>query len=104
MSNVPERPNPFFQLTAAAATLFVITVLALVASMFGDPDAPQTAFLNERGGTLIAVEVVAILTLGLSALIVDRRRTLRQTLEAPPSTPPVEDANPDARVETRPPE
>ena len=72
----PPR-NPFFALTAFSAVLFVITILALVASVFGDPRAPLAGILNEYGGVLMAGEVVVILFAGFLALFVDRRQTLR---------------------------
>lgn len=71
--------NVFFRLLIPVATLFVITVLAMVATMFGDRRAPVVAFLDEYGGTLIAVEAAATVLLGILAMTVDRLRTLRET-------------------------
>jgi hypothetical protein len=81
MSESPERPNLFFRLTTFAGAAFVITVLALVATMFGDPQAPPARFLNAHGTTVILWEVAAILVLGLAAMTLDRRQTLRQMRE-----------------------
>ena len=94
MSEPTERPNLFFRLTTLAGALFVITILSLVASVFGDPQAPPARFLNAHGTTLILWQVGAILVLGLLAMTVDRRRTLRELRERgeqPPTTPPASD-------------
>ena len=57
----------------------MITILALIAALLGDPAAPATKFLDQRGGTLIAIEVGGIIITGLLAMFVDRRRTLKQS-------------------------
>lgn len=72
----PSR-NPFFPLSAFCAALFVVTILALVASVFGDARAPLAGLLNEYGGVLMSGEVAATLLTGFLALFVDRRQTLR---------------------------
>ena len=77
MSNRPERVNPFFRFVIVATAVFIITILALVATVFGDPSAPIARFLNEYGGSLIGIEVVVILMLGFIAMAVDRRQILR---------------------------
>ena len=78
MSPIPQRSNPFFRLVIPACTVFIVTIFAMVAVPFGNPDAPPARFLDEYGGTLIAYEVPAILVLGLCALFLDRRQTLRK--------------------------
>jgi cytochrome c biogenesis protein CcdA len=96
MSNRPPR-NPFFLLTAILAAVFVVTNLAFVASMLGDPLAPLAQLLERHGTTLIIIEVVAILIAGLLALTIDRTQTRRkQSSELPPrnesrSPPPTSD-------------
>ncbi|MBI5757666.1 MAG: hypothetical protein HZA46_04020 [Planctomycetales bacterium] len=88
MSNRPAR-NPFFLLTAILAAIFVVTNLALVASMLGDPLAPLTQLLERFGTMLVVIEVVAILIAGLLALTIDRTQTLRaQRSELPPRNEP----------------
>jgi hypothetical protein len=83
----PARPrNPFFPLAVICSGLFVATILALVASVFGDPRAPLARLLERLAGRLIACEVAAILLTGFLALYVDRRHTLREgrpALKAP---------------------
>jgi len=73
-----EPVNPFFRLVVIAAGAFIVTVLASVATMFGDERAPLTGFLNNYGGLLMAGEVAATLVIGLLALITDRRQSQRR--------------------------
>ncbi|MCH7988895.1 MAG: hypothetical protein IID46_07050 [Planctomycetes bacterium] len=77
MPPTPQRTNPFFRLVIPACTVFIVTIFAMVAVPFGNPNAPPARFLDEYAGTLIAYEVAAILVLGLSALFLDRRQSLR---------------------------
>lgn len=74
----PRRTNLFFRLTAVAAAVFAITVLALTSTIFGDPRAPVHQFLDQYGGILIAAEVAFALFCGLLALAVDRRGIVNQ--------------------------
>ncbi|HTI50067.1 MAG TPA: hypothetical protein VL475_03920 [Planctomycetaceae bacterium] len=71
----PSR-NIFFPLTIAFSSLFIVTILALVAVLFGDPHAPAALLLDRCASWLLGVEVAGILTAGLAALVVDRRQTL----------------------------
>ncbi len=73
----PKHAGLLFQLTAFSAAAFGVTVLAFVATTFGDVRAPATKWFNQHVGTLIAVEVVATLLLGLAAMIQDRVPTLK---------------------------
>lgn len=73
-----SKPNPCFLLVALFSAAFVVTILALVAAMLGDPAAPVNRWLDQHGGTLIAAEVAAILATGLLALAIDRRQTIRR--------------------------
>ena len=82
-----------FQLTAIATMVFVVTILALVAVLLGDPAAPMNVWFNDHGTTVLIIEVVAIVIFGLAAMTADRRETLR-ALSAAKSTkvtpPPAE--------------
>ena len=89
MSESTERPNLFFRLTTFAGAVFVITILSLVASVFGDPQAPPARFLNAHGTTLILWQVGVILVLGLVAMAVDRRQMLRRMRDGQADSPPV---------------
>ncbi|MBW3540926.1 MAG: hypothetical protein KY476_11700 [Planctomycetes bacterium] len=95
---VAERPNIFFRLTTFAGAVFVVTILAFVAAMFGDSAAPPTRFLDKHGGRLIGWEVAAILAFGLIAMAVDRRSIVKQMREQP--VEPIE-AEAEANEETR---
>ena len=83
MRNPPKtqpdaKRNPFFPMVLFSASLFVLTILAMVAVIFSDPNAPAAKFLNAHASRLIAAEVIVTLVLGLLALVVDRRQTLRR--------------------------
>jgi preprotein translocase subunit SecG len=78
-----------FQLTALAATVFIITILASVAMLLGDPVAPMNVWFNIHGTTVLIVEVVLIVVLGLAAMTADRRETLRAK-----SAPPADEKSP----------
>lgn len=67
-----------FQLTAGVATAFVITILAMVAMMMGEPTAPVNVWFERHGGTLMLVEVIGIVICGLAAMTADRIETLQQ--------------------------
>jgi uncharacterized membrane protein YccC len=82
MSQTKDRARPLFYLAASAVGLFIITVFALVATVFGEPGTPVSHFLNEYGGTLIGWEAAAACLLGVLAMTVDRRQTLRRLREA----------------------
>lgn len=83
MPSAARTRNPFFHLVALLSVVFVVTILALVAAMLGDPAAPVNRFLDRHGGLLIGGEVVAILFTGLLALVLDRRQTLRALRDQP---------------------
>lgn len=76
MSASPGR-NPFFPLAAISSALFIVTILALIASVFGDPQAPVAQLLDRYAGRLITCEVTLILLTGFLAMFVDRRQTKR---------------------------
>ena len=52
--------------------LFVVTIFALIAILFGDPAAPIAKLLDRYGMRLIVGEMCAILLAGTSAMTVDR--------------------------------
>ena len=67
-----------FTLTAVVTTAFVITILAMISMMLGDPTAPVNVWFELHGGTLMLVEVIGIVLFGLAAMTADRRETLRE--------------------------
>ena len=70
--------NPFFGLTALLGMAFVVTIFAMVATMFGDPRSPMNQFFDQSGGSLMMAEVVGLLVAGLLAMGLDRWQTLRE--------------------------
>ena len=82
MPDPAHRRNPFFPLAAMASALFIVTILALVAGVFGDSRAPLSQLLDRYAGRLIAGEVAAILISGFLAMFVDRRQTKRSQKES----------------------
>ncbi len=77
---MPQQPKPLsilFRMVIIACGVFVITIFALVASLFSDSNSPLIGFLNLHGGTVITCEVFAIILLSLIALKFDRSPVLR---------------------------
>jgi len=83
-----------FRLIVPVCALFILTILALIASVFGDPRAPVSQWLDRHGTQILLYELVAIVVLILLAMTVDRIRTLRAASETssdePQPTDPVE--------------
>lgn len=67
--------NIFYHLLIVIVGLFVLTVFALIASAFSGSEG---GLLDKHAITVIAIEVVATLVIGLLAMAVDRRRMLRE--------------------------
>jgi hypothetical protein len=91
MSDAPPPRNFFFPLAAFCSALFIITIFALVASVFGDPRAPLARLFDRYAGRLFAGEVAAVLVTGFLALFLDRRETKRSqndSLKAPDEQEP----------------
>ncbi len=70
-----------FFATAAVTTLFIITILAMVAMLAGDPQTPLNLWFNQNGAIVLSAEVIGIGVLGMAAMIADRRETLREARE-----------------------
>lgn len=73
----PKRASPLFRATAVAAFAFVVTILALIATVFGNSRSPVAGWLNRNAGVLLAAEVAAILSFGFAAMAQDRKQALR---------------------------
>ncbi|WP_166826127.1 hypothetical protein [Thalassoroseus pseudoceratinae] len=97
MSNQPHPSNDdsqshhlnfFFRLAVVVATVFVVTILAFVAAIFGDPTSPAIRIINHYGGQMILWEVVALLVVVVLAMVVDqwRNRKPRETLTERPTS------------------
>ncbi|HEY0981372.1 MULTISPECIES: hypothetical protein [unclassified Schlesneria] len=76
-----KLPQLFFNLTAVATTVFVITILAMVAMLLGNPEAPVNVWFNRHGATVMTVEVISIGVLGVLAILLDRREIQRELQE-----------------------
>jgi len=79
-----------FQLTAIVTVVFIITILAMVAMLVGDPNAPANLWFNRNGASVLTIEVIGIGIAGMAAMIADRRETLR-TLNRPKNDKPSEE-------------
>ena len=70
----PEPLNPFFRITIIAAALFVITILAMIASALGPiSSSPAKATFDENAGWLLGAELVAILASAFFAMAGDKQ-------------------------------
>lgn len=81
MSKPQEEISLLFRAVIALAALFCITIFAMVAAMVGDNGSPVVRFLNDHGGTIIVVEVIATLAVCFLAMAADRIKTLRSERE-----------------------
>ena len=88
MRHPPQPASLLFRLSAVAAGVFGVTILALIAVVIGDSQSPGARWLNRHAGSIFAVEVAAILVLGFAAMAQDRRQTLREKRDAEPPTSP----------------
>lgn len=68
----PGGVNVFFRIAAGLVLLFVVTIFALIAVLFGDPAAPVAKLLDQIGMPLIIGEMFAILVVGVFAMTFDR--------------------------------
>lgn len=87
MVTTRRGPGILFHLTAGATTLFIITILAMVATLLGDPAAPINQWLNDYGSVLLGGEIVAIAVLGTAAMVQDSRVTKRERQQAAQDRP-----------------
>jgi preprotein translocase subunit SecG len=85
MRHPPQPASLLFRLTAVAAGVFVVTILALIAVVIGNSQSPGARWLNRNAGAVFAVEVGAILGLGFAAMAQDRRQTQREQRDSGPS-------------------
>lgn len=67
-----------FRLIIPATAAFVITILALVAVVFGDDRAPLARVINRYGNVALVIEFLMIIVLTLAAMTADRLATLKQ--------------------------
>lgn len=82
----PGSPASFlFRLIIPLTALFVITILALIATLFGDERAPFPHLVNEYGNLALTLEFVAIVVVTGLAIGQDQRR-IREAGEQEQST------------------
>lgn len=67
-----------FRLVIPATAAFVITILAMIAVLFGDDRAPFAHVINRYGNVALVVEFILIIALTLASMTADRIATLRQ--------------------------
>lgn len=72
-----SRPGFLFRLVIPATSVFIVTILSLIAVLFSDERAPVAQWLNRHGNTLLMVELLIVVVLSLLAMTVDRVQTLR---------------------------
>lgn len=82
---LPQREplNLAFRLIPVFGAVFVVTILAILASTFSDPRAPLVKLLNQHASRLITVEVVLLLLVTILAMTIDRIRTLKGNRNTP---------------------
>ena len=86
----PEPLNPFFRITIFAGGLFVITILAMIASALGPTSSSTTKMaFDENVGWLLAAEVLAILTSAFFAMAGDQGGTREQFTDSTDENEPV---------------
>ena len=74
--------NFIFRLALVPVALFVVSVLAYTASLFGDPSAPAHKWIVNSIEWILSAEVLASVLLCLLAMADDRRRTTEGRQEA----------------------
>jgi len=86
------KPSLLFRLVIPATVVFILTILSLIAALFGDPKAPVAIWLDAHGNALLIWEFIAVVTLSLLAMTVDRMRTLKGLDEEPLPLPEADTA------------
>lgn len=73
-------PNRLFRAVIVCGGLFAITVMSMVASTFGDPEAPPNRFFHDYGIILILAETALLLIVIFLAMAIDRRETVQREM------------------------
>jgi hypothetical protein len=66
------KPGLLFRLVIPATSVFVVTILSMIAVAMGDGLSPVAQFLDRHGNLLLSVEFVGVVSLTLLALIYGR--------------------------------
>lgn len=83
MKTPRTKPSLLFRMIVPATIVFIMTILILIAVLFGDPDAPISKWLNDNGNHILFFELIAVVVLAFVAMAVDRFNTLRGIDEEP---------------------
>jgi hypothetical protein len=78
-----SKTSFLFRLIVPVTAVFIVTVLALIAVLFGDQRAPLSRWLNDYGNTLLLVEFAVVLVLSFLAMAWDRWQILRSPKDTP---------------------
>lgn len=70
-------PDLLFRLIVPITFVFIVTILSMIAVLFGDERAPIVRFLNRYGNMLLLVEFLAVIAVSVMAMVIDRIRTLK---------------------------
>jgi hypothetical protein len=102
MSEPRQRgPGFLFHAAAGATGLFVVTVLAMIATVFGDAEAPINLWLNRYAAGLLLAEVALIAITGVAAMAWDQRKTQHeQEIPLSRGRQPPESTHPHATTST----
>jgi len=65
-------PSILYHIAAGAATLFILTVLAMLTTALSDPDGPLNRWLNRYGTSLILGEIALLAISTWAALTRDQ--------------------------------
>jgi|GEM_PF-349926 len=79
-------PSLLFRLVVPACAVFILTILGMIASVFGNPEAPVAKWIDRNVGTILTVEFFTIISLSVLAMFVDRVRTLQSACPTPSSS------------------
>ena len=66
------RASLLFRLIVPASLVFILTILAIIAAVFGDERAPMNQWLDQFAGRLLAIEFTVIIVLVILAMACDR--------------------------------
>lgn len=77
MKGPGSPPSLLFRLIIPATSVFIITILSMIAVIFSDERAPVARFLNTYGNRMLLVEFIVVLVLAVLAMAMDRRQILK---------------------------
>ena len=78
-----SKTSFLFRLIIPVTAVFIVTVLSLIAVLFGDQRAPLARWLNDYGNTLLLVEFAVVLMLSFLAMAWDRWQILKAAKDVP---------------------